>query len=124
MVKIVQSMCFIGLDRDMYHADTDTPAVARTSNLNEELGMVNTILSDKTGTLTRNVMEFFKCSIGGVAYGAGVTEIERSNAERCVGGRRSAAERSKCHCGYLIASCATLLGVGMWLPRNNIALAL
>lgn len=82
MVKIVQSLCFIGLDRSMYHADTDTPAVARTSNLNEELGMVNTILSDKTGTLTRNVMEFFKCSIGGVAYGAGITEIERSNADR------------------------------------------
>ena len=33
----------------MYHEETDTPALARTSNLNEELGMVNTILSDKTG---------------------------------------------------------------------------
>lgn len=83
MVKIVQSLCFIGLDRSMYHPETDTPAVARTSNLNEELGMVNTILSDKTGTLTRNVMEFFKCSIGGIAYGAGITEIERNNAQRC-----------------------------------------
>lgn len=38
----------------------------------------------QTGTLTRNVMEFFKCSIGGVAYGAGITEIERNNAERWV----------------------------------------
>ena len=55
---------------------------ARTSNLNEELGMVDTILSDKTGTLTRNVMEFFKCSIAGVAYGQGITEIEKSNARR------------------------------------------
>jgi magnesium-transporting ATPase (P-type) len=34
------------------------------------------------GTLTRNVMEFFKCSIGGVTYGTGVTEIERSAARR------------------------------------------
>ena len=33
----------------MYHVETDTPAVARTSNLNEELGTVNTIMSDKTG---------------------------------------------------------------------------
>ncbi|GLC46227.1 hypothetical protein PLESTM_001842700 [Pleodorina starrii] len=82
LVKIAQSMGYINNDRDMYHADTDTPALARTSNLNEELGMVNTILSDKTGTLTRNVMEFFKCSIGGVAYGAGVTEIEKANALR------------------------------------------
>ncbi|PNH05393.1 Phospholipid-transporting ATPase 3 [Tetrabaena socialis] len=82
MVKIAQSMGFINNDRDMYHAETDTPALARTSNLNEELGMVNTVLSDKTGTLTRNVMEFFKCSIAGVAYGAGVTEIEKANALR------------------------------------------
>lgn len=36
-------------DRAMYHEETDTPALARTSNLNEDLGMVNTILSDKTG---------------------------------------------------------------------------
>ena len=56
---------------------------ARTSNLNEELGMVDTILSDKTGTLTRNMMDFFKCSVAGVAYGRGVTEIEKSNA-RCL----------------------------------------
>jgi phospholipid-transporting ATPase len=82
MVKIVQSMVFIAMDQSMYHKETDTPAVARTSNLNEELGMVEAVLSDKTGTLTRNVMEFFKCSIGGVAYGCGVTEIERANAER------------------------------------------
>eukprot|EP00195_Chlamydomonas_chlamydogama_P002386 CAMPEP_0202922204 /NCGR_PEP_ID=MMETSP1392-20130828/77797_1 /ASSEMBLY_ACC=CAM_ASM_000868 /TAXON_ID=225041 /ORGANISM="Chlamydomonas chlamydogama, Strain SAG 11-48b" /LENGTH=1321 /DNA_ID=CAMNT_0049615821 /DNA_START=167 /DNA_END=4132 /DNA_ORIENTATION=- len=82
IVKVVQSMVFIAFDRDMYHADSDTPAMARTSNLNEDLGMVNTVLSDKTGTLTRNVMEFFKCSIAGTSYGAGITEIERSNAAR------------------------------------------
>ena len=35
MVKIVQAFVFIGRDREMYHADSDTPAVARTSNLNE-----------------------------------------------------------------------------------------
>jgi hypothetical protein len=63
---------------------TDTPALARTSNLNEELGMVSTILSDKTGTLTCNEMDFFKCSIGGISYGHGITEIEKSNARRCV----------------------------------------
>jgi phospholipid-transporting ATPase len=51
MVKIVQSMVFINNDRSLYHEETDTPAQARTSNLNEELGMVNTILSDKTGAL-------------------------------------------------------------------------
>ena len=35
MVKVVQSMVFISADRDMYHAASDTPAQARTSNLNE-----------------------------------------------------------------------------------------
>lgn len=34
------------------------------------------------GTLTRNEMEFFKCSIAGVSYGTGVTEIERAAARR------------------------------------------
>lgn len=42
--------------------------MARTSNLNEELGMVNYVFSDKTGTLTRNVMEFKKCTIAGQIY--------------------------------------------------------
>ena len=44
--------------------------------------MVDTILSDKTGTLTCNMMDFFKASIAGVSYGAGVTEIEKANARR------------------------------------------
>lgn len=52
----------------MYHEESDTPAMARTSNLNEELGMVKYIFSDKTGTLTRNVMEFKRCSIGRNIY--------------------------------------------------------
>lgn len=52
----------------MYHEESNTPAMARTSNLNEELGMVKYIFSDKTGTLTRNVMEFKKCSIAGKIF--------------------------------------------------------
>ena len=43
-------------------------ADARTSNLNEELGQISYIFTDKTGTLTENIMEFKKCSIGGVLY--------------------------------------------------------
>lgn len=81
IVKVLQSI-FINQDVHMYHEETDRPAHARTSNLNEELGQVDTILSDKTGTLTCNSMEFIKCSIAGVAYGRGVTEVERAMAKR------------------------------------------
>lgn len=70
VVKFIQAI-FINLDIDMYYDETDTPAMARTSNLNEELGQVKYIFSDKTGTLTRNVMEFKKCSIGGISYSGG-----------------------------------------------------
>ncbi|KAK6157723.1 hypothetical protein DH2020_011971 [Rehmannia glutinosa] len=64
IVKVLQSI-FINQDVLMYYEETDKPAHARTSNLNEELGQVDTILSDKTGTLTCNSMEFIKCSIAG-----------------------------------------------------------
>ena len=81
IVKVLQSV-FINQDLHMYHEETDKPAHARTSNLNEELGQVDTILSDKTGTLTCNSMEFIKCSVGGTAYGRGITEVERALARR------------------------------------------
>ncbi|CAH2037966.1 unnamed protein product [Thlaspi arvense] len=84
IVKVLQSV-FINNDINMYYEETDKPAHARTSNLNEELGMVDTILSDKTGTLTCNSMEFIKCSIAGTAYGRGITEVERSMAMRSGG---------------------------------------
>lgn len=81
IVKVLQTI-FINQDQDMYYEESDKPARARTSNLNEELGQVDAILSDKTGTLTCNSMEFVKCSVAGVAYGRGMTEVERVLAKR------------------------------------------
>ncbi|KAJ0746731.1 putative P-type phospholipid transporter [Helianthus annuus] len=81
LVKVLQAL-FINQDIHMYDEETCTPAQARTSNLNEELGMVDTILSDKTGTLTCNQMDFLKCSIAGIPYGTRSSEVELAAASQ------------------------------------------
>jgi phospholipid-transporting ATPase len=68
LVKMVQGM-FIVSDDYMTYKPTKTQTVVQSSNLNEELGQVEYIFSDKTGTLTCNIMEFRKLSINGVSYG-------------------------------------------------------
>jgi phospholipid-transporting ATPase len=70
LVKVAQG-ALINNDLQMYHEETNTPALARTTSLNEELGQVDYIFSDKTGTLTRNQMEFLRCTIGQNTFGPG-----------------------------------------------------
>ncbi len=84
IVKFIQGI-FIGWDVTMAWLATDGEvqfARAQTSSLNEELGQVQYILSDKTGTLTCNSMDFRKCVIGGQQFGTGDTDISLAAKQR------------------------------------------
>jgi len=57
------------------------PTKAQSSNLNEELGQVEYIFSDKTGTLTQNVMEFKKMVIGPISYGLSEKDLKHEEED-------------------------------------------
>src|SRR4051794_16927352 len=81
IVKTIQAY-FISQDINMYSSIYDTPCVPKTWNISDDLGQIEYIFSDKTGTLTQNIMEFQKCSVAGTAYGEGITEAQRGAATR------------------------------------------
>jgi len=67
--KLVQGY-LIKWDEEMYYRPLDKRANVRTSDLVEEIGQVEIIFSDKTGTLTMNEMEFKKCSVNLHIFGS------------------------------------------------------
>ena len=73
IVKTAQ-VFFIYSDVEMYYEKLDYPCVPKSWNISDDLGQIEYIFSDKTGTLTQNVMEFKKCTINGVPYGEAYTE--------------------------------------------------
>ncbi|KAI9179525.1 phospholipid transporting ATPase [Blastocladiella emersonii ATCC 22665] len=68
IVKTAQAY-FIHADETMYDEEFDRPCSVKSWNLSDDLGQIEYVFSDKTGTLTRNVMELRKVSIDGVVYG-------------------------------------------------------
>eukprot|EP00761_Pharyngomonas_kirbyi_P005932 gb/GECH01005938.1/.p1 GENE.gb/GECH01005938.1/~~gb/GECH01005938.1/.p1 ORF type:complete len:1157 (+),score=317.75 gb/GECH01005938.1/:1-3471(+) len=65
LIKVFQAK-FIEFDDKMSHGETRS--TVRSSNLNEELGQIDFVFSDKTGTLTENDMRFQAISVGPIVY--------------------------------------------------------
>lgn len=74
IIKFFQAMV-ISWDATLFDETKDMPAKVQSSNLNEELGQIEYIFSDKTGTLTQNIMEYKKMSIGKFSYGKSTKEV-------------------------------------------------
>ncbi len=65
-VKFIQSK--MAMNDEFMVSDQEIPLMVNSSNLNEELGQIEYIFTDKTGTLTQNKMIFKNLVINGILY--------------------------------------------------------
>lgn len=81
IIKTAQAF-FIYSDVKMYYAQLDFPCTPKSWSISDDLGQIEYVFSDKTGTLTQNVMEFKKCTINGKSYGLAYTEAKQGMDKR------------------------------------------
>ena len=84
MVKYFQGW-FISWDIDIYDRKKKVTTKVQTSTLNEELGQIKYIFSDKTGTLTKNFMKFKRVSIGLKQYNENIENITEDEVDHNFG---------------------------------------
>lgn len=77
LCKILQ-VFHIHNNSDLFDLQTNKRTECRAMNITEELGQIQHIFSDKTGTLTENKMLFRKCTINGVDYNHTPSELEEA----------------------------------------------
>jgi len=81
IIRTIQAF-FIYSDSAMYYDKVDYPCTPKSWNISDDLGQIEYIFSDKTGTLTQNVMEFKKVTINGIPYGEAYTEAQAGLQKR------------------------------------------
>ena len=81
IIKLAQAF-FIYSDTFMYYEKLDYPCTPKSWNISDDLGQIEYVFSDKTGTLTQNVMEFKKCTINSIPYGEAYTEAQAGMQRR------------------------------------------
>ncbi|OBT41228.1 hypothetical protein VE00_09241 [Pseudogymnoascus sp. WSF 3629] len=81
IIKTLQAV-FIYSDIHMYYDKLDYPCTPKSWNISDDVGQIEYIFSDKTGTLTQNVMEFKKATVNGIPYGEAYTEAQAGMQRR------------------------------------------
>jgi phospholipid-translocating ATPase len=81
IIRTLQAV-FIYSDVHMYYEAIDYPCTPKSWNISDDVGQIEYIFSDKTGTLTQNAMEFKKATVNGVPYGEAYTEAQAGMQRR------------------------------------------
>ncbi|KAJ4807045.1 Phospholipid-transporting ATPase [Rhynchospora pubera] len=74
LVRLGQAY-FMARDSNLYDENSKSKFNCRALNINEDLGQIKYVFSDKTGTLTENKMEFQRATIRGFDYSAGTSSL-------------------------------------------------